>query len=152
MEGPIFGQPLKRLDMRRTRMGIPFENLSKKAKDIFRQQENKKTIDWLKDAFPVKKKNKFNAKKVIVHGIKFDSKHEACQYLILVDMMKQHEILWFARQPRFLLPGGIEYVADFIVVYSDRTEVWDAKGVKTDVYINKKKQMLSEYGIEIKEV
>jgi hypothetical protein len=133
-------------------MGIPFENLSKKAKEILRQQENKNTIDWLKDAFPVKKKNKFNAKKTIVHGIKFASQHEACQYLILVDMMKQGEILWFARQARFLLPGGIEYFADFIVVYENHTEVWDAKGVKTDVYINKKKQMMSEYGIGIEEV
>lgn len=77
-----------------------------------------------------------------VDGIKFASKKEAKWYLKIVLMRKAGRILWFTRQVPFYLPGGVKYVADFLVVFADQhTEVWDAKGFKTPAYKNKKKMV-----------
>ena len=45
------------------------------------------------------------------------------------------------------------YVADFLVTFADgRTEVHDAKGMRTPEYVIKRKLMLFIHGIAIKEV
>ena len=55
---------------------------------------------------------------------------------------------------RKLIEHGVSYVADF--VYKDletgQTVVEDAKGVRTDDYIIKRKMMLRFHGIKIREV
>ena len=125
------------------------------------------------------KKNKYNAKKVSVDGIEFDSKKEARRYQELLLLQKAGEIYMLERQKVYeLLPaqrepdtvgkrGGVikgklleravEYVADF--VYTDKngkTVVEDVKGFREGgayaVFVLKRKLMLYRYGIKIIEV
>ena len=125
------------------------------------------------------KTNKYNAKKVSVDGIEFDSKKEARRYQELLLLQKAGEIYMLERQKVYeLLPaqrepdtvgkrGGVikgklleravEYVADF--VYTDKngkTVVEDVKGFREGgayaVFVLKRKLMLYRYGIKIKEV
>ena len=125
------------------------------------------------------KMNKYNAKKVSVDGIEFDSKKEARRYQELLLLQKAGEIYMLERQKVYeLLPaqrepdtvgkrGGVikgklleravEYVADF--VYTDKngkTVVEDVKGFREGgayaVFVLKRKLMLYRYGIKIIEV
>ena len=125
------------------------------------------------------KTNKYNAKKVSVDGIEFDSKKEAIRYQELLLLQKAGEIYMLERQKVYeLLPaqrepdtvgkrGGVikgklleravEYVADF--VYTDKngkTVVEDVKGFREGgayaVFVLKRKLMLYRYGIKIIEV
>lgn len=109
-----------------------------------------------------KKRSKFGNVKTVVDGIKHDSKREAKRYRELGLLLKGGQIDFLARQVRFGLPGGVEYVADFVYGVCDgpghgngkilRAVVEDAKGVRNRVYINKAKQMKSEHGIDVVEV
>ena len=106
--------------------------------------------------------HKYNAKKIVVDGIKFDSKKEAARYEVLKGLELVGKIDRLELQPRFVLMDGfryegkavrkIEYVADFL--YRDLSTceliVEDVKGVKTDVYKLKKKLFLKHYGNEYK--
>ena len=125
------------------------------------------------------KTNKYNAKKVSIDGIEFDSKKEAKRYQELLLLQKAGEIYMLERQKVYeLLPaqrepdtvgkrGGVikgkllersvEYVADF--VYTDKngkTVVEDVKGFREGgayaVFVLKRKLMLYRYGIKIIEV
>lgn len=106
---------------------------------------------------------KYGNRKVEVDGIKFDSKHEADVYLQLKLMERGGAIRHLRLQVPFELQSGFElngkkiraikYIADFVFMNSEgKTEVWDAKGMKTDVYLLKKKLFEFRYRIEIKEV
>ena len=107
---------------------------------------------------PIKKKRaKYGNRRVEIDGMKFDSKHEAGAYIMLAQRMRAGELKCVLRQVAFDLPGGIRYVADFVAIRPDMSveAVIDAKSEATKknrVYINKKKQMLAIYGIEIVEV
>ena len=105
---------------------------------------------------PKGKANKYGNQRTEIDGKKFDSKHEADVYQDLMLGCMAGELQVVLRQVSFDLPGGIRYVADFCTVDREgRFEVLDAKSEatrKNRVYINKKKQMLSEWGIEIREV
>lgn len=73
---------------------------------------------------------------------KLEAKH-AKQYMIL---FRAGKILSLARQPNFLLPGGVVYNADFLILHLDGTfEVIDSKGRKTQVFINKYKQFKEKF-------
>lgn len=98
-------------------------------------------------------KHKFNAKPVECDGIKFSSKKEAAYYNKLIILQKNGEVLFFLRQVPFHLTGGVKYVSDFVVFWanSDVTIV-DVKGMKTAMYILKKKQVEALYPIKITEV
>lgn len=107
-------------------------------------------------------KSKYNAQKVTVDGIKFDSRKEAERYKELKALQRVGKIDRLELQPRFVLMDGfryegkairkIEYIADFL--YRDLSTyelvVEDVKGVKTDVYKLKKKLFLKHYGNEYK--
>lgn len=104
--------------------------------------------------------SKYNAKKTVVDGIKFDSKREAERYCELKLLEKAKEIRNLELQPRFLLQDKfedkqgnthrkIEYVADFMYIDKDNKKiVEDVKGVMTDVYKLKKKLFLNLYDKE----
>lgn len=104
--------------------------------------------------------SKFNAKKTVIDGIKFDSKREAERYCELKLLEKAKEIRNLELQPRFLLQDKfkdkqgkthrkIEYVADFLYIDKDgKAIVEDVKGVMTDVYKLKKKLFLNLYDKE----
>jgi len=100
-------------------------------------------------------KNKYNNKKPIVDGIKFDSKKEARFYQNLKLLKAAGEVKDFELQPNFVLlekdkdrvtGRGIKYIADFKITYSNGSvEVVDVKGYKTQVYKIKKKLLLKKY-------
>ena len=108
--------------------------------------------------------SKYHNKKTMVDGILFDSKHEAERWCELKLLQRAKAITDLQRQVRFkLLPEqkasngkvwqGIYYIADF--VYKDSrglTVVEDAKGMRTEGYIHKKKLLKFMYGYEIQEV
>ena len=109
--------------------------------------------------------NKYHNKKVIIDGIKMDSKKEANTYFKL-KLMQKSEIIWnlevhkkYVLQTGFTFNGKkireISYYADF--VYEDKTgiHVIDVKGgdaTKTQVYKIKKKLFIKKYGIDIEEM
>ena len=123
---------------------------------------------------------KYNNKKVMVDGIKFDSKKEGVRYKELKMLERAGIIQDLQRQVKYVLipaqyePSGeiytkgkengkpkkgrlIErecaYYADFVYkLKSGETVVEDAKGVKTPEYIIKRKLMLYVHNIKIKEV
>ena len=67
-------------------------------------------------------------------------------------LWQAHEIAGFAEQVEFLLPGGIRYRADFVILNRDGTfAIEDAKGVQTKEYRMKKK-LMAEMGLQIREV
>jgi hypothetical protein len=106
------------------------------------------------------KKPKYNNKKTIADDMEFDSTHEAVRYGELKLLQKADEItalqtqVWFLLEPKNDKNRAEYYIADF-VYFDYRLKDWvveDAKGQRTQVYINKKKSMYNKYGIDIREV
>ncbi len=106
--------------------------------------------------------NKFNAKKIIISGIIFDSKKEGLYYLKLLMLKKANKeserVINIALQPRFdIIINGKKigfYKADFKVTYADKhTEIIDIKGLKKgsayQLFRLKKKLVEALYNIEI---
>lgn len=108
--------------------------------------------------------SKYYSRKVIIDGIKFDSKKEGNRYLELKLLLKAGKIRdlelqkKFELQPKYKMNNktirAIYYVADFVYFDVDKKEmiVEDTKGFRTEVYKLKKKLFEYKYGIEIKEV
>ena len=98
------------------------------------------------------KRPKYGNRKTKVDGKTYDSAREAKRHSELALMQKAGEIYGWAEQVTFLLPGGVKYRADFVVLQRDGTfRIEDSKGVRTKEYIMKKKLMAS-IGLDIKEV
>ena len=125
-------------------------------------------------------KSKYNARKIIIDGKKFDSKKEYFRYLQLLDLEKEGKIKDLKRQviyeliptqreeDTFTLAGkrvkgkiierACKYAADFVYfdVASDKIVVEDVKGYKKagayNLFTIKRKLMLEKYGIRVKEV
>lgn len=94
------------------------------------------------------KRSKYNSKRT--NG--YDSKHEA-DIAAELHMRAKAELITVLEQVPFMLAGGVKYVADFVLLYpNEKYEVIDAKGVRTDVYKIKAKQMLDLWETKIKEV
>ena len=109
--------------------------------------------------------NKFNAKKIIIGGILFDSKKEGLYYLKLSMLKKAtnkgDRVGEIELQPKFHYEMEYKangntykkkafYKADFKVKYADgREEIIDVKGFKTAIYKQKKKIVEALYNIEI---
>lgn len=108
------------------------------------------------------KRNKFNAIKTTIDGIKFDSKKESMRYSqlklyekggLISDLRLQvsYELI-----PKLVINGkterAIKYVADF--VYYDTVHkvevVEDVKGMITDVFKLKYRLMKLQHGIDVK--
>ncbi|CAI1246733.1 Protein of uncharacterised function (DUF1064) [Serratia ficaria] len=96
---------------------------------------------------------KYGNKKTVVDGFTFDSKKEAAYYGQLKLRQRAGDIVMFLRQVPFHLPGGVKYVADFVVFRADGVvEVIDVKGVRTAEYRVKKKLVEHHYPITVIEV
>lgn len=120
-----------------------------------------------------------NRKVTLDDGTKFDSRREYQRWLELQLLERAGRISSLRRQEKFvLIPAQYReherfgangqplkplrklvehecsYVADFVYHDNDLNEtvVEDAKGVRTDVYVIKRKLMLERYGIQIREV
>jgi hypothetical protein len=101
----------------------------------------------------VRLKHKFNAVRVETDGIKFPSKKEARRYLQLKLLKESGDIIFFLRQTPFHLSGGVKYVCDFLIFWADgNVTIEDVKGMKTSVYVAKKKMVEATYPIEITEI
>lgn len=110
--------------------------------------------------------SKYNSKKTVVDGQKFDSKKEANRYKELRLLEKAGEIKDLRTQVKFkLIPAQRDeatgkvierecsYKADFVYYEEDgETVVEDVKGFRTKDYIIKRKLMLYQYGLRIREV
>ena len=98
-------------------------------------------------------KHKFRAISTELDGIKFASRKEARRYRELRLLEKSGELLFFLRQVPFHLPANVKYVCDFLCFWKDDTvTVEDVKGIKTPLYILKKKQVEATYPVSITEV
>lgn len=108
---------------------------------------------------------KYSNRKTVVDGYTFDSKLEADYYCQLKLLKRAGQIKDFTLQPRFTLQEAyvhrftkkriqkIEYVADFLVTYPTHQEIVDCKGMKTALYLMKKKIFEYKYpDLQIKEV
>jgi hypothetical protein len=103
------------------------------------------------------KRSKYRNVKVVVDGIRFDSKREAAYYNNLVLCKRTGAIKDLQLQVPFVLSVNghkiCTYRADFVVDWSNgKTEVIDVKGVKTKEYLLKKKLMFAVHNITIVEV
>ncbi len=105
---------------------------------------------------PFKKRHKYGVgprEKRTRDGFLFDSQLEAKRYDSLKLMQERGLVLFFLRQVPFHLPGNTRYAVDFQVFWSNgRVTFEDSKGVKTEVYRLKKRQVEDLYPIEITEV
>ena len=109
--------------------------------------------------------NKYGNKKTTVDGIVFDSQKEANRYEELRLLQRAGQIFNLQRQvPFVLIPKQVRdgktverpviYKADFVYTENGEDVVEDVKSpaTRTKEYILKRKLMLWEYGIQIKEV
>lgn len=97
--------------------------------------------------------HKFRAQPTQYDGIKFSSKKEAKRYIDLKMLEKAGEVLFFLRQVAFPLDGNTKYICDFMVFWTNgEISIEDVKGMKTDMYIMKKKMIEARYPFEITEI
>lgn len=107
--------------------------------------------------------NKYNAKKVEVDGIKFDSVAESRYYKYLLGLLNEGVVESFEMQKPYTLLDkfphpktgktirAIKYVPDFEVIYTDgRVEVVDVKGfMKNPVFLLKAKLFMFRYQVPL---
>lgn len=116
-----------------------------------------------------KKESKYKNVEKTIDGIRFASIREAKRFLVLREMERAGEISDLRLQQNFTLIEGFTrsngervkpevYKADFTYRRRDAQGkysiyiVEDAKGVRTEKYKIKRKQVLDKFGIEIREV
>lgn len=123
------------------------------------------------------RRSKYGNKKVVVNGLKFDSKKEAQRYSYLLmlknagiisdlELQKEFEIIpaqyeTFARygkngkrlkDGRRCLERPVKYIADFVYRKDGELIVEDTKGMLTPDYVIKRKALLYLKGIRISEI
>ena len=122
--------------------------------------------------------SKYHSKKVVRDGETFDSQKEYRRFCELKLLERAGKIQGLRRQERIeLIPAqyetverfsdktgrrlkdgkrcvekAVNYIADFVYWEGDVMVVEDAKGVRTDEYILKRKLMLLVHGVKIREV
>lgn len=107
--------------------------------------------------------SKYHNQKIIIDGIKFDSKAEGRRYQELKLLQRAGEIEDLQLQPKFLLQPSfkkngktyrkIEYIADFDYYVGNKLIVEDVKGMETEVFKLKKKMFDYKYNdIELRVV
>lgn len=95
-------------------------------------------------------RHKFGAVQCKEDGIKFSSKGERRYYNKLKLMQEAGEVVFFLRQTPFHLPGNSKYVVDFTVFYANGTVSFvDYKGMETESFRLKKRQVEEIYGIKL---
>ncbi len=109
--------------------------------------------------------NKYRNEKVVVNGVKFDSKKEAKRSAELEQLERLGVISNLEKQKKYVLQPSfkfmgktireIAYLADFVYKENGNTVVEDVKSPitrKNPVYRLKKKMMMYIHGIDIREV
>lgn len=96
-------------------------------------------------------RHKFRARATEADGIRFSSKLEADYYRHLRLLERAGEVIFFRRQTPFYLPGGTRLVVDYEVFWADGTVTFeDTKGVETDAFKIKKREVEAAYPVEIR--
>lgn len=104
-----------------------------------------------------KQSSKYKAEKTVVDDITFDSKKEANRYNELKLLERTNVVKDLRRQVPYVLiekskyGRSIRYLADFVYIENGETVVEDCKGVRTPVYLLKKRLMAEKFGILIRE-
>lgn len=122
--------------------------------------------------------NKYNARQIVIGDEVFDSKKEGKRWMILKQYEKEGKLFNLQRQVKFVLipsqrepdkvgaRGGVikgkviekecSYIADFMYATEQGIVVEDVKGYKRGgayaVFSIKRKLMLKEYGLRVKEI
>lgn len=100
-----------------------------------------------------RKKNKFNAKKTVIDGIKFHSDAEARRYANLKLWEKIGKISNLRLQVRYscIVNGYVigVYISDFVYEVDGKEVVEDVKGCDTDFSGWKRAHVEAQYGIKI---
>lgn len=78
--------------------------------------------------------NKYHNHPTYINGIRFASKREASRYQLLKILANDKVIKDLKLQPRFKMPPGFTYVADFSYTKNGKQIIEDVKGVMTDVF------------------
>lgn len=79
-------------------------------------------------------------------GFKFSSRAEGRYYLYLKACKAAGEVITFLMQTPFHLPGGVRYVADFLVFKADGTVHFiDVKGMETASFKAKRRLVETLY-------
>lgn len=100
-----------------------------------------------------KKRTKFGAVACKRDAIRFHSKLERAYYDHLQGLKQTRIVSYFLMQTPLRMPGGVKYLCDFVVFYTDgAVEYVDVKGKATQTYVMKKKIIEDLYPIQIKEV
>ncbi len=98
---------------------------------------------------------KYNARKITIDNVVFDSMAEAKRYKALKLLERAGVITQLILQPKYdLIVNGVKvgfYKADFKYYQAGALVVEDVKGMKTPIYNLKKKMVKAIYGIEILE-
>ena len=98
-------------------------------------------------------RHKYNAKPCEHDGIRFDSKKEGAYYRELKLRVMSGEVVFFLRQVPIQLPGNTTYRVDFQEFHADGTVRFvDVKGIETENFRLKKRQVESLYPITIEVV
>lgn len=107
--------------------------------------------------------SKYHSHKIKTQDGVFDSQREYRRWCELKLLQRAGRISDLKRQVKYeLIPSqrgkdgkvvekSVTYIADFVYKENGQEVVEDAKGVRTDVYIIKRKLMLFRHGIRIKE-
>ena len=104
------------------------------------------------------RRRKYNNKPTVIDGYRFDSKLEASRYGELRLLEKAGEIVELEVHPRFPLFVGPDhictYIADFRYYDCSRGtfRIEDTKGVRTALFLLKKKLMKAVLKLEVEEV
>jgi hypothetical protein len=107
--------------------------------------------------------SKYRNVKTTLDGITFDSVKEAKRYAELRLLERAGQIFNLQRQvPFVLIPKQVRdgktierpvvYKADFVYTENGQEIVEDTKGMRTKEYVIKRKLLLWQYGIQIREV
>jgi hypothetical protein len=99
----------------------------------------------------VAKKHKYFARPTTVDGIKFASAKEARRYGELKLLQMAGKISQLELQPRYKLVIEETYVADFRYIEKGETVIEDVKGYLTREYKRKRKEMIKQHGVTIRE-
>ena len=84
-------------------------------------------------------------------GIRYQSTLEANYAAHLDLLISSGEVLFYLRQPKFHMPSGNTYAADFLIFYSSGdAEFVDTKGKVTDLFLNKMRELEASYPVKIK--
>lgn len=114
------------------------------------------------------RRNKYNNRKTVVNGIKFDSQKESIRYLGLLNLQRSGIISKLQLQPKFYFTINgenvrypntksgakgreITYSADFEYIEDGKRVIEDCKGFRTDIYKLKKALIEAIHGITILE-